>query len=1042
MTKISMDIIKIAKIRSDVGLNLSIETNVDPYIYSANVIVELLGYSDKLNTAEDKSNFLGLRTIVKEIIQDIKGHKYTKESLIAIVTTNYLSRYSLDQLTTIIGNTGYCKFPTEEGGFMEFKSKSCNLPQLRENYGKEIYLKLETPEVQESLEAQETHEIPEAQVEPTNYPIWNKWAKLYEANKDKRYRWQWKISSDEYKDLKAFLQNIVPTISRRALITHYSDLIVLFCAEWYKREFDGKGQGEAPSFKAIGCKNTQKLAKDLLDRSKIILRGNNRYINSLYVQGGLPWRYIISNKDANLAKSIGKVFKAFTSNNIKEASQYAGAIINSSIRESYINKGSIHSYIKVLLEDESYVEYILGEFPEESDQNKIKNFILGLKSEITRYFSLLWRLDQRGTPENSGVLVSMLSFSSSARKGCIPNNLLKEKGIDTDKCSKFNLVVKSEGNNETQTKSWTFYKCINGCYSTSENYDARIIAKYKSESELPKKIHIYIEDIPGPFGIWTDNGFGETRSHEVETFSDLKVIKMYGDLTDSQLYSTPKEKPLYILKRDFITTEANSEITEIELTKFNFYYIDKPCSLCVKGRDIQFAPYGRLHILLDSESFETIVDTTQETDHIYANATFTGKPTRRALLVSHNDLDRMEISLGEQSYDEKLCQISFSDSNDNPIENIKDYYGFAQVSVKYGSKQADCDIYILDVSRSTEDNIININNTEHHIAYDYQPDNSKEFTIGDGLTGVIKINIYYPFDLTDTIITCPQRKVWRSSRLYSVNKQFYTRRIFSKDGCNECAMPANQVYCDTRLRITRDVYTDGQFNLEKPKEEQLECEFYVYNFITETLTKVDVITNDEGQHIRVPDDIRMNKNECIVFQSLKSQQAYTPYRFTSPVKPKFSKRWWEIIFEHNLLLSDWFMRDEQTVNEMVDGYLQYCGNNPEYKFLQNLAITLDFHWLLLAKKLYMHNTLYRDVLRKCLNDQGNAIIDDFISEYLDKINKVRYTTQGKESKVRKIAKILAGKLNFWELDSDEQEALIKYLSKENTFIKLKEYLKY
>ena len=79
---------------------------------------------------------------------------------------------------------------------------------------------------------------------------------------------------------------------------------------------------------------------------------------------------------------------------------------------------------------------------------------------------------------------------------------------------------------------------------------------------------------------------------------------------------------------------------------------------------------------------------------------------------------------------------------------------------------------------------------------------------------------------------------------------------------------------------------------------------------------------------------------------------------------------------------------------------------------------------------------------KCLNDQGNAIIDDFISEYLDKINKVRYTTQGKESKVRKIAKILAGKLNFWELDSDEQEALIKYLRKENTFIKLKEYLKY
>lgn len=1060
---VSVDSIK--TIRNNVALNCSTFSNIKPIDFVARIIVELLGYSKSLNSCKDSQEFKKLIVIVNNLHEFVGRQRFTKESLLKITIENFLDRLSLEELSMTVGNFPFYLFPDTIDGHMGFKTISQNPPKLRDNYGTSEYVPISenlnkfSEEISQdplSVRTEQTTNTHKANDLSTSYltqniatgsnmPTWDRWSKLYASNRDKEYFWQWRICKEDYDSLKSFLQSTLHNLSKSKALKHYSHHISLFCAEWYKREYCGYGDGPKPAFSAIGCDHFTNFASDLCERSRITLRGNNRYVNSLYAQGGLPWRYIISNEDANLAKSIGQVFKAIKNNQFENIENIASAIHNSTIRESYINKGSIHANLNVLLEDSSYEEYILSEFPDELDRKNIKNFVRGLKREIVRYFSIIWRLDQR----SRNALVPMLSFSEHAKSGCIPKELLKNYNIDVDKCNKFNLVIKSD-TDQNLVKFWTYYKCANGDYSTSEYYDARIINKYENPEALPNKLFVYIEDVPGPFGIWGDNGFGDSRSILVDKFEGFNIIKIYGDIDDNVLYSTPKDSPLYVLKRDFITEDKNSKIDIINIGNFNFFYIDKPVTLIVNGAEKHFSPYGRVNVILKSKSLLNSIDTTSAENlnkEIFVNVHFE-KRSINSLLVSHKDIQEMQFFLGDMTFKEELSKIYYNDINGTIIEDIENHVGYAHLNVEYGTKQADMNIYILDAKRDVTLSNIIINGSQYHIDYQYQSDCSQEFNLGDNINGAIKINIVYPFEKKDVILICPQRKVWKSKKFLKPFKEFYLERTFSKDGYKESQLEIKDYNYLIPFRPSITRISPQVYKLSKPAANNEH--FYCYDSTSEELCELSL----EGNLLHIPFDNSLYR--CIVFQSLKDNgiENATIYKTNTHDPIEFSSKWWKLVFEHNLLIEDWFLLQSFLMPIALVGYYEYTEYKPDMMFLRKLAKTLNFSWLLMARWLQIEDThRYKEKFEKILpihllrlKDLCECGEDEYVSgffeKYIKRIQKVKYLGGGKDCTPRRIAEVLGGKTNFWTIGENDLKAMVEALNKPKTYKQIENYLEF
>lgn len=1061
----------IKTVRNNVALNCSTYSDIKPIDFVALIIVELLGYAKSLNSYKDSQDFKRLIDIVTNLNEFVGRQRFTKKSLLRITQDVFLDNYSVAELSVIIGKVAFFEFPDALDEQMRFKTVSTNPPKLRDNYGTKEYvesaeilgsnsedvpndsLDIQSKPLIDSLKPKDIHSIPITSTiaAGNNKPTWDRWNKLYTTNKDKEYFWQWRVCKEDYDSLKSFLQRTLKNLSKREALKHYSYQISLFCAEWYKREYCGYGDGPKPAFSAIGCEHFTNFACDLCERSRITLRGKNRYVNSLYAQGGLPWRYIISNEDTNLARSIGQVFKAIKNNQTDNIENIASAIHNSTIRESYINRGSIHANLNVLLEDSSYEDYILSEFPDELDRKNIKNFIRGLKREIVRYFSIIWRLDQR----SKSSLVPMLSFSEHAKSGCVPKELLKNYNIDTDKCNKFNLIIKSD-TDHSLVKCWTYYKCANGDYSTSEYYDARIIKKYEKPEDLPNKFFIYIEDVPGPFGMWGDNGFGDNRSVLVDKFEGFNIIKIYGDINDNVLYSTPKDCPLYVLKRDFITEGKDSNIDIINVGNFDFFFIDKPTTLIVNGDEKHFSPYGKVNIILNSKSLLSSVDVTNgdiKEKEINVNVQF-DKRVVSAILVSHNDIKDMQFFLGDMTFEEGLSKIYYNDINGILIDDIESHVGYAHLYVEYGTKQADREIYVLDAERDiTLSNII-INGTQYHIGYQYQPDYSQEFNIGNNTIGTIKINIVYPFQKKDVILICPQRKVWKSKKFLKPFKDFYIERTFGKDGYKESQFVIKDGNYLIPFRPSISRISPQVYKLSKPAENNER--FYCYDSTTGNLRELSL----DGNLLHIPFD--NSRYRCIVFQSLKDNgfDNATIYKTSTHDPIEFSSKWWKIVFEHNLLIEDWFLRQSFLMPIALVGYYEYTEYKPDMIFLRMLAKTLNFSWLLMARWLHLeekdldkHTHHYKDSFDKILpihllrlKEMCECSEDEYVSDFLDKyarrIKKVRYIGGGKDCTPRRIAKVLAGETNFWTISYDDLKEMVEALNKPKIYKQIECYLEF
>ena len=212
-----------------------------------------------------------------------------------------------------------------------------------------------------------------------NNPFIQLYDKLIAANpenrKNARFVWQWFLTFDEYKDIKACLTNCkLPTPGKWDDKT--TSLIALYIGEFYKREYENNVTPFARLGENIPNVNFRK-HKEICEKLDIepYKKDNQAHLHTLFVNGGLPVHFISSkldNAQSNLfIDGLSKLLDAEDDIDILEGEEALGKVSNTALRESY-QKGaghSIYEYIQAIMAGNQTWDDSENNFPE------FRNFI-------------------------------------------------------------------------------------------------------------------------------------------------------------------------------------------------------------------------------------------------------------------------------------------------------------------------------------------------------------------------------------------------------------------------------------------------------------------------------------------------------------------------------------------------------------------------------------------------------------------------------------------------------------------------------------------
>lgn len=179
-----------------------------------------------------------------------------------------------------------------------------------------------------------------------------------DAIKNFEYIWQWKVSEDEYNEIKKLLNSEECKIHIRKIYTknkYCLQIVVIYIAESYKREYNGNDKEN--ELDQIGLKGKSKEIVVIYfgETSPKVLQSKKHtwWIDTLRLEGGLPINYIqanASNSNNKLARFAVKLYED-SSEAIKILEEEHN---NQAIRHSYNEGYSLRKYIETLLQEGLY----------------------------------------------------------------------------------------------------------------------------------------------------------------------------------------------------------------------------------------------------------------------------------------------------------------------------------------------------------------------------------------------------------------------------------------------------------------------------------------------------------------------------------------------------------------------------------------------------------------------------------------------------------------------------------------------------------------
>lgn len=160
-----------------------------------------------------------------------------------------------------------------------------------------------------------------------------------------QYAWQWNFTIAEYDNIKQLLNNhalVLKDVIKQNKIC--CKLLQLYVSEWYKRDFNGNDK-RGNAYSLIGVDDlSEEICKQLLgDKYKKRVfhdnadnTGDSRYRDTIYVDGGLPLKYLLSEgKGEGFTRSIRKIIEENDYGNNDIACDLGDLCNNGVINQSY-----------------------------------------------------------------------------------------------------------------------------------------------------------------------------------------------------------------------------------------------------------------------------------------------------------------------------------------------------------------------------------------------------------------------------------------------------------------------------------------------------------------------------------------------------------------------------------------------------------------------------------------------------------------------------------------------------------------------------------
>ena len=208
--------------------------------------------------------------------------------------------------------------------------------------------------------------------------------RLQALDPKKPFVWRLKLTEEEYRQLGEEVKTMPQTLTKEHALA-----AIVYIAEWYKRDYDGHVQYP------IGVK-----AETLWEKSgikKTYLYGsekNTRYLESLYVLGGMPMRFLMQRNDRKVLQALCTLYK--DKNAVLADNLHIGKGLARAFQESIHQMGSLYQLMKTLLQGDEKDVYAEEDLKDKS--SLASQFVEAIKNaydDVMRdKFRLEWIIEQ------------------------------------------------------------------------------------------------------------------------------------------------------------------------------------------------------------------------------------------------------------------------------------------------------------------------------------------------------------------------------------------------------------------------------------------------------------------------------------------------------------------------------------------------------------------------------------------------------------------------------------------------------------------------
>lgn len=205
--------------------------------------------------------------------------------------------------------------------------------------------------------------------------------RLLALNPLRPYVWQLKLTETEYRQLERYAQTVPAKISRE-----YASLAIIYIAEWYKREYDGNVSNP---IEGVSAESLWRASGFNADVYVYKARKTLRHLESIFMLGGLPMRFILQRGDTRLLKALCRLYKGDhdTLDDSPSISEGQAVAFQNSINQ----QASVYAFMETLLLGDEKDVYSLEEL---KDGTSLANeFIKAVKAAYDEVMRDKFRLE-------------------------------------------------------------------------------------------------------------------------------------------------------------------------------------------------------------------------------------------------------------------------------------------------------------------------------------------------------------------------------------------------------------------------------------------------------------------------------------------------------------------------------------------------------------------------------------------------------------------------------------------------------------------------